>query len=84
MATKSQFEDVYNLERIQRLATRLTNGLRNFPYEERLQGLGPHPQQRGRVQAHLIIALKIKVRLLHPKLVFLPPTCGALRGHPSR
>ncbi len=51
--------DINHLERIQRLATMLVTGIRQLPYEERLQRLGLHSLQRGRLRANQITAFKI-------------------------
>ncbi len=42
----SLLADTNHLERIQRSATRFVTGIRQLPYEERLQRLGLHSLQR--------------------------------------
>ncbi len=67
--------DINHLERIQRLTTRLVTGMRNLPYEERLQRLSRHSLQRRRLRDDLITAFKVFKGLLDidPNLFFLPP-----------
>ncbi len=62
--------DINDLERIQRLATRLANDIRHLPYEEGLQRPGLHSLQR--------------LLDFYPILFFLPPTHRGLRGPPSK
>ncbi len=71
------------MNHIQRLATRLVTGMRNLPYEERLQRLGLHSLQQRRLRDDLITAFKIFKGLLDidPNLFFLPPARRGLRGH---
>ncbi len=78
--------DINNLERIQRLATRLVSGIRHITYEDRLQRLSLHSLQRRRLRVDLIIAFRIFTGLLDvdPNLFFLPPTCRGLRGYPYK
>ncbi len=78
--------DINHLERIQTVATRLLTGMRNLPYEERLQRLGLHFLPRRRLRAYLITAFKIFKGILDNdlKLFFLPPARRGLRGTPSR
>ncbi len=78
--------DIYHLERIQRLATRMVTGMRHLPYEERLQRLGLHSLQRRRFRYDLITTIQIFKGLLDidPNLFFLPPTRHGLRGHPFK
>ncbi len=78
--------DITHLERIQRLATRLVTGMRNLPYEERLQRLGLHSLQRRRLRNDLITAFKKFKDLLDidPNLFFLLSARHGLRGHPFK
>ncbi len=75
--------DIKDLERIQRLATRLVTGMRHLPYEERLQRLGLHSLQRRQHWADLITAFKI-FKDIDPNLFFLPPVRSGLGGRPFK
>ncbi len=73
--------DTNQLERIQRLATRLVSGLRHVPYEERLRQLNLFSLERRRLRADLILAFKIfKGEVdLNPSEFFLrPPRAGLI------
>ncbi len=75
--------DINQLERAQRLATRLVRGLRHVPYEERLRQLNPFLLERRRLRADLILAFKIfKGEVdLNPSDFFLRQPRAGLRGH---
>ncbi len=85
--------DINNLERIQRLATRLITGMRHLPYEERLQRLGLHSLQPQRLRADLITEYSLNIPDdlifkgllgIDPDLLFLPHARRGLRGHPYK
>ncbi len=78
--------DINHQEQIQRLATHLVTGMRQIPYEERMQWLGLHSLQRRRLHDDLITAFKIFKDLLDidPNLRVLPPARRGLTGHPFK
>ncbi len=75
--------DIDLMERIQRLATRMVEGMRGLPYENRLRQLNIFSLERRRLHGELILAYNI----LHGRLdlpqaeFFEAPADRALRGH---
>ncbi len=78
--------DINQLERAQRLATRLVRGVRHVPYEKRLRQLNLFSLERRRLRADLILPFKIfKCEVdLNPSEFFLRPPRAGLRGHTYR
>ncbi len=76
--------DINQLERVQRLATRLVRGLRHAPYEERLRQLNFFSLKR--LRADLISAFKIfKGEVdLSPSDFFHRPSRAVLKEHTYR
>ncbi len=74
------------VNRIQRITIKLVTGVRHLPYEERLQGMGPHSLQRQRLRADLNTTSKVFAGLLDidPNLFFLPPARRGLKGYPYK
>ncbi len=71
---------------IQRLTTRLVQGFRRLPYEERLRRLGLHSLRRRRLRGDLIVVYKMFSGGLglDPSLIVIPPVRPGLRGHPFK
>ncbi len=78
--------DINQLERNQRLATRLVRGLRYEPYKGNLRQLNLFSLERRCLRADLILAFKIfKGEVdLNPSEFFLRPNRAGLRGHTYR
>ncbi len=78
--------DINQLQRVQRLATRLVTGLLHVPYEERLRQLNLFSLERRRPVGALILAFKIfKGEVdLNPSEFFLRSPGAGLRGHTYR
>ncbi len=78
--------DINQLERIQRLATRLVRGLRHVRYEHRLRQLNFFSLERRRLRADFILASKlVKGEVdLNPSDFFLRPSRAGLRRHNYR
>ncbi len=71
--------DINQLERAQRLATRLVRGLCDVPYEERLRQLNLFSLERKRLPADLILTFEIfkgEVDLNPSDFLFRPPRAG--------
>ncbi len=78
--------DINQLERVQRLATRLVRGLRHVLYEERLRQLNLVSLERRCLRADRILAFKLfkgKADLNPPDFFIRPPQAG-LREHTYR
>ncbi len=78
--------DKNQLERVQRLATRLVRGYRHVPYEERLRQVKLFSLERKGLRADLTLAFKIfKGEVdLNPSEFFLRPPQAGLRAHTYR
>ncbi len=78
--------DKNQLERVQRLTTRLVRGHRHVPYEERLRQVKHFSLERRRLRADLTLAFKIfKGEVdLYPSESFLRPPQAGLRAHTYR
>ncbi len=78
--------DINQLERVQRLATRLLRGLLHVPYEERLHQLNLFSLERRHLRADPILAFKFfKGEVdLNPSVFFLFPPRAGLQGHTNQ
>ena len=76
-------KDIVCLEKIQRRATKLVQGLNKMPYEQRLEALGLYTLQRRRLRGDLIETYKILTgkEKINSEQLFQKATTIELRGH---
>ncbi len=79
-------DDTNQLERVQRLATRLVRGLRQVSYEERCRQLNLFSLERRHLRVKLILAFKIFKGKVDQSLsdFFLRPPRTGLRGQTAK
>ena len=75
-----------DLERVQRLATRMIPGLRDKSYIERCAATGLFTLDYRRVRGDLILLFRILCMRLHPELehLFKLSSSSSTRGHPFK
>ncbi len=69
------------MARIQRLVTRMVNGMRELPYAERLRRLNLYSFERRRLRGDLILAYNIFQTPRRKRIFFEVPAERNLRGH---
>ena len=76
-------KDIECLEKVQRRATRLVKGIRDLPYERRLDILNLYPLSMRRIRGDLIETFKILKGIDHvdPSTFFQMSHTSHLRGH---
>ena len=76
-------KDIDMIERVQRRATKLVDGLKNACYEERLEATGLISLEKRRIRGDLIRVFKIMkgIDKIDYKIFFEVSTLGKTRGH---